>query len=171
MKKIFLFLAVAGTAFLSSCSNDDDRRDNDSFLDNDTIAESFNVNNVNFTAQNGYSIVVPLDPVIFDSDVVLVYRRAFINNVSVWQPIPRTEYIGAQGEVDYDFNFTTRDVEIFMQTNDFVDITTVPQLTQNQTFRIVLVPAFIAQNVDTNNIDAVMSALQEYKNGGVPSIE
>ncbi|MGV3461037.1 MAG: hypothetical protein ACO1N9_11365 [Flavobacterium sp.] len=164
MKKIFLFITVASTAFFASCSNDDDVN-----TDYDTYPESFDITNVDFTAGNNYSYLVPLDPPIFNSDVVLVYRRTVDDGFSVWQSIPRTLYLDAGDEIDYDFNFTADDVSIFMGSN--FDLALAPEFTQNQTFRIVLVPAFVAQNIDTDNYDAVMSALQDYKNGGVPSIE
>lgn len=166
MKKIFLFLAVASASFFASCSSDDDAP---TYIDNDTYAESFEVTR-DFTAGNGYSNVIILDPPIFNSDVVLVYRRTIDEGFAVWQQIPRTVYPTSGGEVDYDFNFDSETVKIFM-LQEGADLSVLPQYTLNQTFKIVLVPAFVAQNVDTNNIDAVMSAVQEYKNGGVPSIE
>lgn len=166
MKKIFLFLAVASTAFFTSCVSDDDAT---TYVDNDTYAESFEITR-NFTAGNGYSNFVVLDPPIFASDVVLVYRRTVVDGFSVWQQIPRTVYPVSGGEVDYDFNFDTEGVEIFM-TQEGADLSALPQYTLDQTFKIVLIPAFVAQNVDTNDFDAVMSALEDYKNSGVPVIE
>jgi len=169
MKKIFLFLAVASTAFFTSCNNDDDI--NNSYVDNDTYAESFDVN-VNLTLDNTgrYSVLVPLNPPIFNSDVVLVYRRMIDNDgFTVWQPIPNTIFLGGTDEVNYDFNFRSNDVSII--ADGTINLAANPQFTLNQTFRVVLVPAFVAQNVDTDNIDAVMSAVHEYNNGGVPSIE
>lgn len=168
MKKIFLFLAVASIAFFTSCNNDDDI--NNSYVDNDTYAESFDVN-VDFLAPDNYSVLIPLDPPIFNSDVVLVYRRTTDNEgFAVWQQIPRTIFLPGDAEIDYDFNFDSETVQIFM-TQEGADLSALPQYTLNQTFKIVLVPAFVAQNVDTNNIDAVMSAVHEYNNGGVPSIQ
>lgn len=169
MKKIFLFLAVASTAFLSSCSSDDDV--NNGYVDNDTYAESFDVNvNLTLDATGRYSVLVPLDPAIYNSDVVLVYRRMIDNEgFTVWQPIPNTIFLGGVDEVNYDFNFTPNDVSLI--ADGTINLAANPQFTVNQTFRIVLVPAFVAQNVDTDNIEAVMSAVQEYNNGGVPSIE
>lgn len=163
MKKIFLFLAVASTTFFTSCNNDDDRPDNDTF------PESFDVN-VDFLAADNYSVLVPLNPPIINSDVVLVYRRTVKDGYAVWQQIPRTIYFDDGAEIDYDFNFDSQSVELTM-TREGADLSALPQYTLNQTFRIVLVPAFVAQNVDTDNYDAVMSAVQEYNNGGVPSIE
>lgn len=168
MKKIFLFLAVASASFFASCSSDDDAP---SYIDNDTYAESFDVNvNLTLDATGRYSVLVPLDPPIFNSDVVLVYRRMVDNEgFTVWQPIPNTIFLGGTDEVNYDFNFRPNDVSII--ADGTINLAANLQFINNQTFRIVLVPAFVAQNVDTNNIDAVMSAVQEYKNGGVPSIE
>lgn len=156
MKKIFLFLAVASAAVFTGCSNDDNVG---TYVDNDTYSEVFE-RNITFTGPN-YSAVVPLTPAIYDSDVILVYRRAVDNTgVTVWQPIPRTIYFDNGGELDYDFNFTSGDVQIFMQNNNLVDLSTVPAYTQNQTFRIVIVPGYFSGTVDVNNYDAVIHALE-----------
>lgn len=164
MKKIFLLLSIVSVFGLTACSNDDD------YVDHDTFPEVFDTQLINFipSGPNRYSVVVPLQPNILNSDVVLVYRRTNDDGFTVWQPIPRTIFLpngtNPDLEVDYDFNFTTTDVLLYMTGT--VDLATVPQLTQNQVFRIVLVPGFIAKNLDTNNYDAVMSALNK-ENGKI----
>lgn len=165
MKKIFLFLAVASGAFFASCSNDDDRPDND------TIGRVIETQPLNFNSQNSFTNFLNFPEPTFDGDAVLVYRRLVVDGFVVWQQIPRTVYPSTGGEVDYDFNFTPQDIEIFMQSDDIADLNNLPQYTQGQVFRIVLLPAEFVQTVDTDNYDAVMSAVQEYNNGGVPSIQ
>lgn len=157
MKKIFLFLAMAGmAAFTTGCSNDDD-------VDRDTISEVFE-RTVTFSGPN-FSAVVPLNPTIFDSDVILVYRRTVdVDGFAVWQSIPRTIYFDNGGEIDYDFNFTLGDVQIFMQSNGLADLNNLPAYTQNQRFRIVIVPGYFANTIDTSDYNAVINALEQ--NGG-----
>lgn len=157
MKKIFLLLSIVSVFGLTACSNDDD-------VDHDTISENFE-RTFNFTRNNAtgkYSVLFPLDPVIYDSDVVLVYRVApddegFITK----QLIPRTLYLPGEQEVDYDFNFTSKDI-LFTIDATF-DLATTPQYTQNQTFRIVIVPGYFSKTVNLDNYDAVMSALEKEK--------
>lgn len=99
MKKISLFLAVIGMITLGSCTVNED---NDS-VDNDTISEVFELRNVNFAfdAVNGYNIYRTLNPQIFPSDVILIYRLSgtIDSSTPIWQPIPRTLFLN-QGELD-----------------------------------------------------------------------
>jgi hypothetical protein len=155
MKKILILLSTVGLLSLTGCNTNDDD------FDNDTFSEVFELNDVDFTPDNNgrYSVLVPLDPVIYDSDVILVYRSVVDDGFVVWQPIPRTLYLDNGDEVDYDFNFTTDDLLLYMGST--YDLAATPQFTQNQVFRIVIVPGYFSSTVDTNNYDAVMSALSE----------
>lgn len=163
MKKIFLLLAaVAGMTF-SSCEGDQGPigpQGAPGVSDGDTIAETFELQNVNFTLVDGeYMIRQNLNPVIFDSDVILIYRLAGTINSStpIWQPIPRTLYL-TQGELDYDYDFSKQDFTIYAGGN--YNIATTPQFLNNQTFRIVIVPSDFSKTVDTNNFEAVTKALK-----------
>ena len=167
MKKIFLLLAFAGTAAFTSCTSDDDGR---VYNDNDTISEVIQTPPLTFNAAGEFSKVVEFNGPTYDSDVVLVYRLTTEDNLNVWQQIPRTIFLDNDGEVDYDFNFTEQDVRIFMQSNEFADLNTLPGLTNNQVFRVVRVPGYFVNGVDVNNYDAVMSAVQANGNE-VPVIE
>ncbi|MHA3788595.1 hypothetical protein ACX0HA_10325 [Flavobacterium hauense] len=162
MKKIFLLLSIVSVFGLASCSNDDDRPDNDTF------PEVFEVNNVNFIASGNFQALVPLSPKIFSSDVVLVYRLAGANQLGndIWEPIPTT-YNLTEGQLNYNFDFSQDEVVLYLDT------TFDPMLRQdfslNQVFRIVLVPGYVAQNLDSKNYDVVMSALKA--NNGSKEIE
>jgi len=162
MKKIFLLLSIVSVFGLTSCSNDDDRPDNDTF------PEVFEVNNVNFIASGNFQALVPLSPKIFSSDVVLVYRLAGANQLGndIWEPIPTT-YNLTEGQLNYNFDFSQDEVVLYLDT------TFDPMLRQdfslNQVFRIVLVPGYVAQNLDSKNYDVVMSALKA--NNGSKEIE
>lgn len=158
MKKIFLLLSIVSVFGLTACSSDDD-------VDFDTIPEVFETNPpVNFTAAGNYQVTVPLIPKILASDVVSVYRLSGANNLGndIWEPIPTT-YNLPQGTLNYNFDFSQDEVVIYL------DATFDPMARQdfslNQIFRIVLIPGYIAQDLDTNNYDAVMSAINQ-GNGG-----
>jgi hypothetical protein len=136
MKKILSLFAIVGLMAFSSCSDDD----ND--VDTDTISEVFQLTNVNFdyNTSDGYNIYRDLNPLLFDDDVILIYRKiGSINgsNAPIWQQIPRTIFT-SQGELDYDFDFSNEHFIIYATGNYNLELT--PQFLDNQTFRIVIVP-------------------------------
>lgn len=159
MKKIFLLLSIVGVFGLTSCESDDD-------LDYDTYPEIFEVDNVNFIASGNFEAIIPLDPPIYSTDVVMVYRLSGVNNFGndIWEPIPTTYNLN-EGQLDYNFDFSQDDVVIYL------DATFDPMLRQdfslNQVFRIVLVPGYVAENLNSNDYDAVMSAVKDANNGSV----
>ncbi|PZR22518.1 MAG: hypothetical protein DI539_05475 [Flavobacterium psychrophilum] len=163
MKKIFLLLSIVSVFGLTGCSSDDDN------VDYDTYPEVFEVANVNFTAAANYQIVVPLNPKIYPNDVVLVYRLSGANQLGndIWEPIPTT-YNLPQGQLNYNFDFSQDDVAIYLDAS--FDPMQRQDFSLNQIFRIVLVPGYVAQNLDSNNYDVVMSALAE-KQGKAVQIE
>ena len=113
------------------------------------LSEVFELKNVNFTnSGNGYQIYQTLNPKIYASDVILIYRLSDqINNTTpVWQPIPRTLFL-TQGELDYDFDFSKQDFTIYAGGTYNLNLT--PSYINNQTFRIVIVPgAFSNRSVN-----------------------
>ena len=73
MKKITLLIAFIGMITLQSCTVNE-VQDN---VDNDTIAEVFELRNVNFSfnsSTGGYFIYRTLNPQIFASDNILIYN-------------------------------------------------------------------------------------------------
>jgi hypothetical protein len=141
MKKYFtlMILAVLGGLFVMSC----DRTDTVVTEDNDTYPVMKDVTGT-FTNGNTYTLSQSLN--IANSDVVLVYRNYNSNtsNSAVWQLIPKTYYLSGGNELDYNFLFDASKVEIYTEANfDQTTMTTAEKNTylNNQTFRIVLVPA------------------------------
>lgn len=137
MKKIIPFLMLAFVSvFTVSCDNDDDVQ----YVDNDTYAGVIEITR-NFqynTAEDVYFInqSISMEP----SDMALVYRLKDQSGTNdVWEQIPKTVYFNNGNEIDYDFDFTKNDVQIYIGAN--YDLSTTTQYLNNQTFRIVLVPA------------------------------
>jgi len=126
--------------FTYSCDNNDDEVQ---YVDNDTysgvleLTRSFQYN----SAEQVHFINQQISQFgMLDSDVALVYRlKAVSGGNDVWEQIPKTIYLSNGEEVDYDFDFTKNDVQIYV--NGTYDVTTTPAFYNNQTFRIVLVPA------------------------------
>ncbi|MCZ8228218.1 hypothetical protein [Flavobacterium sp.] len=158
MKRIITLFAIIGLVAFSGCTNEDN-------VDSDTIAEVFELKNVNFdyNATDGYNIYRSLNPKIFSSDVILIYRMigTIDSSTPVWQQIPRTLYT-TQGELDYDFDFSKEDFTIYAGGNYNLALT--PQFLNNQTFRIVIVPGYFSKTLDTNNYISVMKALNLKEN-------
>ncbi|MBP4138441.1 hypothetical protein [Flavobacterium geliluteum] len=144
MKKILTLFAVVGLFAFSSCSNDD--------VDNDTISEVFE-RTVTFSAANNYSALISLNPAIFTSDMVLVYRlTGFDNGQDVWKLVPETYYF-PDGTLSfgYEYDFTINDVSINMFG---YDLATVPGGNKvNQIFRVVIVPGYVSTNKSVNKTD------------------
>lgn len=160
MKKIFTLLAVVGMLSFQSCTTEDN-----TYVDNDTISEVFELKNINFSynATDGYTIYQKFTPKIYASDVVLIYRLSgtIDSNTPVWQLIPRTLFLN-QGELDYDFDFSQEDFTIYAGGN--YDLSLTPQYLNNQTFRIVIVPASFSTLINKNNYLEVINALKINEN-------
>jgi hypothetical protein len=164
MKKIITLLAVIGMFSLQGCTTQDNS------VDNDTIAEVFELKNVNFyndpidNPDKGYTIYQKLTPNIYASDVVLIYRMTgtIDSSTPIWQLIPRTIYQANSRELDYDFDFSKEDFTIYARGN--YDLSLTPQYLNNQTFRIVIVPGSFSASIDKSNYPAVMAALKINEN-------
>ena len=155
MKKIITLLAVVGMFSLQGCTVEDNS------VDNDTIAEVFEIKNINFINDpvDGYIIYQKFTPTIFASDVVLIYRLSgtINSNTPIWQLIPRTIFLANGRELDYDFDFSLEDFTIYARGN--YDVSLTPQYLTNHTFRIVIVPASFSTSINKYNINDVMGAL------------
>lgn len=136
------------SVFTVSCDNDDDVQ----YVDNDTYAGVIEITrNFQYNSTEDVYFInqsISMEP----SDMALVYRlKDGSNNGDVWEQIPRTLYFSGGRELDYDFDFTQKDVQILAGGN--YDISTTPTYLNNQTFRIVLVPAGFLNKGATPPVD------------------
>ena len=137
MKKITLVLAFIGMITLQSCTVNE--VDDAPQYDSDTIAEVFEVT-TSFGPNNNYSRLVTFTPPIYSSDMVLVYHLYdVVNGDDVWRIMPQTYYFDNGVELDYNFDFTKYYVNLFLDSNDNLNNFS-SAWTQNQTFRLVVVP-------------------------------
>ena len=119
-----------------------------------------------FTLENNFEIFYefPQTVEVFETDVVLVYllwAQTEDGNgeaVDIWRLMPQTRILD-QGLLQYNYDHTFLDVNLFLES-DF-DLTTLPPGdTDNQVFRIAILPAEMTQSkLDTSNIHAVMGRL------------
>jgi hypothetical protein len=165
MKKIVLLIAIATTFLFQGCTTKEE-------IHADLLAEVFEVR-TSFTAANNYSRLVTLNPPIYNSDMVLVYRLFdVLNGQSLWRQLPQAVYL-PQGELDYNFDFTRNDIEIFLES-DF-DLATLGAFwSQNQVFRVVIIPGYFSNKnnnaIDFNDYNAVVKAFK-IKDNQIKSIQ
>ena len=155
MRKITFLLAIIGMVMLNACQRDE--------VDNDTIAEVFEIKGVNFVLNAGqYEIYRPLNPNIFASDNILIYRLSgTVNSTTpIWQLIPRTLFL-PQGELDYDYDFSKEDFTIYAGGNYNLNLT--QSYINNQTFRIVIIPgSFGNRSSQPEDFSDYYSVLKRY---------
>lgn len=160
MKKFFpiLMLAFVGL-FIFSCDNNDDNYDS---VDYDTYSQMRDATG-SFTSADNYTL--SMDITIQNTDVVLVYRK----EGNYWVSVPKTYFLDNVSapttgrELDYNFNFNTNEVNIMTSANfdqsTQMSATERNQYLNNQTFRVVLVPASAtktANAVDLQDYNAVV---------------
>ena len=151
MKRILLMLAISVTFLFQGCTKNEE-------IKADLLAEVFEVT-ASFTAANNYSKLITLNPPIYNSDMVLVYRLFdVINGQSVWRQLPQAVYL-IQGELDYNFDFTKNDINIFLESNFNLN-TLGTAWAQNQVFRVVIIPGYLSNKntkaIDFNDYNAVV---------------
>jgi hypothetical protein len=165
MKKLLL-LSILFIAF-NSCEGDPGPPGFDGLDGVNILGKVFDVT-VDFTPNNGYSnlIAFPNNIEVFESDVVLVFLlEEQISDpsgpIDVWTPLPQTFFLDNGLQVVYNFNHTFLDVNLFLDGNVNLD-TLGLGFTNNQTFRIAVLPADFAENfdVDLNSHEEVMETLK-----------
>jgi hypothetical protein len=159
MKRIILLLAFVGTFAFQGCTTKEETQ----IL---LIPEVFEVT-ASFSATNDFAKLVTLNPAIYSSDMVLVYRLFdVVDFQDVWRSLPQTVYL-SQGDLDYNFDFTRNDINIFLDSN--FDLTTLsPTWAQNQVFRVVIIPGYLSNRnskaIDFNDYNAVVKAFNIKEN-------
>ncbi|MEZ7498959.1 hypothetical protein QO200_09420 [Flavobacterium sp. Arc3] len=153
MKKIITFVAIAGLFTLQSCTTS-------GTFEIEPIArtEVFEIT-TSFNSNNSFSRLVAFSPPIYSSDVVLTYRLSGSNSQGdIWELLPETYYYN-NGALDFGFryDYTNRDVNIYMVGNDLQSVST--NFRVNQVIRIVVVPANYAKSVNKNSYSDVITAL------------
>jgi hypothetical protein len=160
MKKILLLLVLADA--FTACEGDQGPPGFDGV---NIVAQSFEIT-VDFSAPD-YSVFVPYpnNIEVFPNDMTLIYilfDEVPGNNggtVDVWRLLPQTLHTDF-GEFQYNFDFTNGDATIFLDgpaSTNFNNLTTADL--NNQTFRIVILPAELANNplLDVTDYNAVMN--------------
>ena len=138
MKRLFLFLFVLG--FLTtSCEGPEGPPGVPGV---NILGQVIEVT-LDLNQSNGYEqvLTLPQDIEVFESDAVLVYRHEGVfDTADIWTPLPTTYFDAGGGTFLYTFNHTYFDVKFFLDGNFNLNVLG-PQWTDNQLFRIAIVPA------------------------------
>lgn len=158
MKRILSFISVFAL-LLTSCQGEQGPPGFNGFDGQDGgvfVASAFEIV-VDFNENNGYEFIEPYGFEVFPSDVTLVYIEWETDNgTSIWRLLTQTEYF-EDGVLVYNYDFTQEDVRLFLDGT--VNLNSLGNdWTQNQAFRVVVVPADNIDGVDISNLDLVMLA-------------
>ncbi|TRX42110.1 hypothetical protein [Flavobacterium restrictum] len=162
MKTIITLFAIVGMIAFTSCTGPEGAPGvpgQDGLLG--SVYENKSSSYYNFTSSNNYKVRFNFPKEIYDSDVVLVYRLAGVDNngKAIWKFLPETYYQNNDArDFSFNFNFTYSYVDIYMSGTNLITVSNDYRL--NQIFRIVVVPADFASTVNKNNFTAVMTALK-----------
>ncbi|HSR60764.1 MAG TPA: hypothetical protein VLL47_08405 [Robiginitalea sp.] len=179
MKKFSLLLSLAAVLFTLSCEGPAgppgppgfDGRDGLDGLDGINILGQVYDITGDFTPGNNYTLFSVFSEdapsvEVFETDVVLVYILwEQVDDpgggapIDVWRLLPQTRLLN-QGILQYNFDYTFLDVSIFLES-EFDLGTLLPGDTDNQTFRIAILPAdgVGAAKLDVSNMQAVLDYL------------
>lgn len=158
MKTITWMILLLAITLLPACKGLDGKDG----LDGDALLGSVFEIEGDFTSQNAWRLhfTFPNSIEVFESDVVLVYilwEQA--NNLDVWRLLPQTIVL-SEGILQYNYDYTLVKVQIFLDGT--LDLNTLlPAESQNQVFRIVVLPADFALNLslDVSNYNLVLKSL------------
>ena len=155
--KSTLLLAFITIVTIQGCSVNETPQN---VVDNDTISEVFEFSNINFVPNN-YSVILDYPHDIYSSDMVLVYRLSGIfQGEDIWKLQPESFFFD-DGTLDlqYNFNFTRYDTEVYMEGFDLATVSESFRL--NQIFRVVIVPGYFGnkRSVNFKDYKAVVKAL------------
>ena len=151
MKRILTLISVFAL-FLTACEGPQGPPG----FDGEIIASSAFEIVLDFTAQNNYEFIEPYGFNVLPTDVTLVYIEWEVDNgESIWRLLPQNIFFDNGTVLVYNFDFTQQNVRFFLDgTTDFDTLDTV--WTQNQAFRVVVVPADNVGRFDYSDFDAVV---------------
>ena len=157
MKRILSVISVFAL-LLTACEGDPGPPGFDGFDGEDggiIVSSAFEIV-VDFDDSNNYEFIEAYGFEVFPSDVTLVYILwNTIDGQDVWRLMPQT-VVFSDGSLVYNFDFTQSDVRFFLDGT--TDLSLLDDVwTQDQVFRVVVVPADNIDGIDINNLNAVMS--------------
>ena len=106
-----------------------------------------------------YFVEIPSEIEVLQSDIVMVYRlMGVFEGSDIWEPLPQSIFIG-KDVLLYGFDYTLFDVRLFLDGTFDLN-----ELDQNDTdgliYRIAVIPADFASEIDVTKLSKVMEVLQ-----------
>lgn len=159
MKRIATAFALVGMFVFQACEGPEGPQGPPGIDAEYIVGSTYEIQGT-FTVENTYEIGGEFIPPIEESNVVLIYRLAGVDDTGrdQWAILPETYYL-AQGILTYIFEFTTDNFVIFLDGD--IDFNTLDRSrTDNQVFRIVVVPSdFPTGRIDYSDYEGVTKLL------------
>ena len=158
MKRILSLISVFAL-LLTSCEGPQGPPGFDGFDGQDgglIVSSAFEIE-IDFNAANDYSDIEAYGFDVFPYDVTLVYILwDTIDEQDIWRLLPQTVEF-EDGTLVYNYDFTQTDVSFFLEGTTDID-NLGSEWTQNQIFRVVVVPADNVGRRDYSDIKTVIEA-------------
>ncbi|TCK69015.1 hypothetical protein DFQ05_0526 [Winogradskyella wandonensis] len=159
MKRI-LTLITAFTLVFTACEGPQgppgfDGFDGQDGRDGIAIPPSFEIV-VDFNAANNYEYVEAYGFDVSQTDITLVYILwdTLDDGTEIWRLMPQTVIFEDGNDLVYNFDFTLFDVRFFLEGSDLDGLANV--WTQDQVFRVVVIPANNVGRADYSDINSVI---------------
>lgn len=160
MKRFITLLAVIGMFGFQGCTGPEGPPGDDA-----PVPYAFEIKNVSLgrVVENEYNLKstfqFEIGDNLRDDETVLIYRLTDLvnSNTPVWQSIPRTTYFDDGNVLDYYFDFSK--VDFIITARGSFNLSSATDYINGQTFRIVLIPSYLASSVNVNNYNEVMKAV------------
>lgn len=151
MKKIASLLFIFAL-LLTACQGEDGKDGQDGGI---FVASAFEIE-IDFNAANSYEYFEEYGFYVYPSDVTLVYILwETADGQDVWRLLPQFA-VSNEIPFTYNFDFTQTDVKFFLDGDLDSFHLLGAEWTQNQVFRVVVLPADNVDGIDTSNINALM---------------
>ncbi|WP_431135621.1 hypothetical protein [Psychroserpens mesophilus] len=156
MKHISYLVLAFAAFFIMSCEGDPGPQGLQGPAGGLLVSSAFEIE-IDFNESNDYSFIEAYGFDVFPSDVTLVYILwDTVNGQDIWRLLPQTVEF-EDGTLIYNYDFTQNDVSFFLEgTTDLSALG--PEWTQDQVFRVVVVPADNVDGLDVSNLENVMLA-------------
>ncbi|MFP4845892.1 hypothetical protein [Winogradskyella sp. PE311] len=156
MKRILIF--IFAMSIFNSCTTEEivEVRESNFLFE----APAFEIENVSFNPSanfdNDYRVREFYGFEVLPTDVTLVYIlwETLDNGTEIWRQVPQTVIFNDGNDLVYNFDFTQTYVDFFLEGSDLDNLD--PIWTQNQTYRVVIIPSNNVGRVDFSSLENVM---------------